>query len=375
MRVALVHSYYRSATPSGENVAVDRQAELLAAAGHEVHIVARHSDENAVRTSDKIRLAWQVARGTGPDPSGELRSFNPDIVHVHNLFPNFGTRWLSRWHGPLVATIHNYRPLCANALLLRDGQLCTLCPDGDKWAGVRHACYRESKLATIPVAIRNRSGPNHDALLQRAERVITLSPQAQQIYEGYGVPADKIRLLPHGLDANLIDPATQTENRWVSVGRLSPEKGWRWLIANWPRGKDLDIAGTGPMLAELQKSAPPNIHFLGSVDNDELRRRLPGYRGSVFAGTTPEGAYPLTAVEALAAGIPLLTRAGGAAARMVERWGCGSIFRDGHELSERLHQPTTPADRQTALDTFRDNFTTEAWLSGLLAIYRELVTR
>ena len=373
MRIALVHSYYRSENPSGENLAVDRQAELLASAGHEVQVVARHSDEVASRSSDKLRLAWQVASGAGADPSPELRSFNPDIVHVHNLFPNFGTRWLKVWPRPLVATAHNYRPLCANALLLRDGKLCTLCPDGDSWAGVRHACYRGSRVATIPLAIRNRSGVNHDALLHRADRIITLSPQSQQIYEGYGVPTKKIRLLPHGLDANPVDPATKMENRWVSAGRLSPEKGWRWLIANWPRDINLDVVGTGPMLVELQRLAPPNVRFLGTVDNDKLRRQLPNYRGSVFAGITPEGAYPLTAVEALAAGVPLLARESGAAAKMVERWECGSVFRDAEELSERLHQATPLADRRDVLHTFHENFTTESWLSGLMSIYRELL--
>jgi glycosyltransferase involved in cell wall biosynthesis len=374
MRIALVHSFYRSENSSGENIAVDRHAQVLQAAGHEVLVVARYSDDSAGRARDRARLAWQVATGTGSDPSKELQSFVPDIVHVHNLFPNFGTRWLRNWSGPLVATIHNYRPLCANALLLRDSKLCTLCPDGDRWAGVKHSCYRDSKIATLPLAIRNHSDPNQDQLLQRADRIIMLSPQAAQIYQKYGISAERMRLLPHGLDSNPTRSPQSGADRWLSVGRLSEEKGWRWLVENWPRDVDLDVVGTGPMLAELQELAPPSVRFLGSVDNEELRHLLPRYRGSIFAGITPEGAYPLTAVEALAAGVPLLAREGGAAAKMVERWGCGSIFRDGYEMSERLHQPTTPADRQTASHTFRDNFTTEAWLSGLLAIYRELVT-
>jgi glycosyltransferase involved in cell wall biosynthesis len=373
MRVALVHSYYRSETPSGENVAVDRQAELLAAAGHEVQIVARHSDEDAARSSDKLRLAWQVARGTGPDPSAELRAFNPDIVHVHNLFPNFGTRWLKAWQGPLVATVHNYRPLCANALLLREGKFCTLCPDGDKWAGVRHSCYRGSRVATIPLAIRNRSGVSHDALLQRANRVIMLSPRAESIYRRYGLPAEKLRQLPHGIDTATTGDSLESVDRWVSVGRLTSEKGWAWLVANWPADIGLDIFGAGPMRTELAAAAPASVRLLGEVSNDVLRAQLPRYQGAVFAGVAPEGC-PFSAIEALAAGLPLIARQDGAAADMVERWGCGSIFRDGYEMSRRLHQPTTPADRQTALHTFRDNFTTEAWLSGLLVIYRELVT-
>ena len=54
---------------------------------------------------------------------------------MHNLFPNFGTRWLKTWSGPLVTTLHNYRYACVNALLLRDNAWCTECPDGDRLAG------------------------------------------------------------------------------------------------------------------------------------------------------------------------------------------------------------------------------------------------
>jgi len=126
------------------------------------------------------------------------------------------------------------------------------------------------------------------------------------------------------------------------------------------------------MRTELQASAPASVRLLGEISNDELRQQLPRYQGAVFAGVAPEGC-PFSAIEALAAGLPLIARQDGAAADMVERWGCGSIFRDGYEMSARLRQLTTSADRQTALGTFRENFTTEAWLSGLLAIYRELV--
>src|SRR5207248_9522615 len=142
-RIALVHSYYSSRQPSGENVVVDAQAAALAEAGHEVRVVARRTDEEERRALHSVRAAWTVATGVGADPTDELRDFRPDVVPVHNLFPNFGTSWLGRWDGPVVATLHNFRPMCAAGTLYRNGEVCTACPDGEPMAAAKHACYRE----------------------------------------------------------------------------------------------------------------------------------------------------------------------------------------------------------------------------------------
>jgi len=50
-------------------------------------------------------------------PLKTIRRFRPDIVHIHNLFPNFGRRCVEDINVPVVHTVHNYRPLCANGLL------------------------------------------------------------------------------------------------------------------------------------------------------------------------------------------------------------------------------------------------------------------
>jgi len=39
-----------------------------------------------------------------------------------------GSNWLKRWSGPLVATLHNYRPACAAGTLFRDGKVCEIRP-------------------------------------------------------------------------------------------------------------------------------------------------------------------------------------------------------------------------------------------------------
>ena len=53
MRILVVHGRYRSEAPSGENIVVDQETAALRAAGHEVELFERHSDDIA---------SWSPAR-------------------------------------------------------------------------------------------------------------------------------------------------------------------------------------------------------------------------------------------------------------------------------------------------------------------------
>ncbi len=134
MRIALVHSFYHPRVPGGENSVVRDEAEALEAAGHEVLVVGAHTEDLENGPSYQLGSAYSVASGRGRSPIRKLEVWQPDVTHVHNTFPNFGRNWASDWGGPLVHTLHNFRPLCARAVLYRDGSHA-LCPDGEQMGG------------------------------------------------------------------------------------------------------------------------------------------------------------------------------------------------------------------------------------------------
>ena len=45
MRILLVHNYYGSSAPSGENKVFEAEKAMLERHGHEVEVYTRHSDE------------------------------------------------------------------------------------------------------------------------------------------------------------------------------------------------------------------------------------------------------------------------------------------------------------------------------------------
>lgn len=308
MRIALLHSFYSSAASSGENVVVMAQLEALASAGHDVVLIGRETDREQQHLSVyPVRAAWRTLTNRGPDPEPLLRRFQPDVVHIHNTVPNLGLQWLQRWNGAVVHTLHNYRPLCANGLLLRDGAYCSLCPDGKPWSAVEFGCYRESRVASLPIAVRNARGLAHNPLLNRSDALVVLSPTARGIYEHYGVAPDRLVTIPNGISrvhmGALTPPAVP---RWLAVGRLRAEKGFAALLEAWPLGQTLDIVGEGPERAELESMSVPGVRFLGPLPSDELRERMASYSGLVFPGVAVESALPLVVGEALEAGVPVI---------------------------------------------------------------------
>ena len=348
------------------------QVGALRAAGHEVQLISQHTDDVQHQPFYSARSALRVMTGRGTNPLGEIDDFGPDVVHVHNLFPNYAAAWLDQVKAPIVATLHNFRPLCANGLLFRDGKQCFSCPDGDSMAAVRHGCYHDSRIATIPLAVRNARGTHRDQLLRSAAALICLSATSASIYEQYGVGRGKLHVLPNGI----ADPNARREEangRWIAVGRLTPEKGFAALISAWPAGHALDIVGDGPG-ADMPASLPTGVRLLGSLPRDELLSSLPHYTGLVFPSACLE-MQPTVVLEAMAAGIPVVAKAGNAGADLIDECGGGGTYDSNAGLAEALRR--TADGRQAYGDlgrqAFEQRFGRAKWIEGLSDLYRGIL--
>lgn len=383
LHVAIVHSFYGSESPSGENQAVLDQAQALRAAGHQVSMVAARTDD--LRTSPLYtwRAGLTVTTGRGRSPLVPLARLRPDIVHVHNLFPNFGRSWVEKWPGPIVSTLHNYRPLCAVGTLHRDGALCTRCPDGDRWSGVRLGCYRGSRVATLPVSWANRRGVAADPLLRRADRLVALCERSRDLYVRFGLPEQRIALVPNFAGfrdpRRPVEPAADepdgTRSHWLYVGRLSEEKGILQLLRSWPAGEALDVIGSGPLESAVRAFASDTVRLIGGLPHGRLLERLPRYTGLVFPSVWPESAMPLVCQEALAAGVPVLALAGSAAGDSVRRDGTGAVFDAFDDMPRAL---ALARDRFTALrehcrQVHAARYTARAWMTAVEVVYQEAI--
>lgn len=383
MRIAVVHSYYSSRVPSGENVVVDLQIDALRRAGHEVAVVARHTDELEQARSYPLRAGWRAATGAGDSPLAELRAIDPDVVHLHNLFPNLGRTWVQRLEAPLVTTLHNYRPICPAATLFRDGHSCTICPDTHtRRAAVTYACFKDSRAQTLPVALGTRF--ERDPLLLRANRLVTLNDDMRATYARYGVPESRLVTVPNFVPS--APSGGQHEGDfWLFVGRLTHDKGIVELVRQWPVGRRLVVVGDGPQGADVRQlvrsAGTSDIEFLGQRPHDEVRDLLASARGLVFPSLWPEG-LPTVYLEALSAGLPVLAWPQSVVGTLVAQHGTGIVATGAATagspgtLAEDLDRADAefPHLHEHCRAVFDAHYTDAAWLRAIEAVYGDVRT-
>ena len=108
MKILLVHNFYGSSAPSGENTVYVAERELLRQHGHTVIEFTRHSDEIINRG---IFGAVQGALATPWNPFSKrtlqsvLRKEKPDVMHVHNTFPLLSPSIFHATKGLRTATV------------------------------------------------------------------------------------------------------------------------------------------------------------------------------------------------------------------------------------------------------------------------------
>jgi glycosyltransferase involved in cell wall biosynthesis len=377
MRVAIVNSFYQTGSPSGENQAVISQAEALESAGHSVKLVSQHSDDfdtNGVHY--RAASAWRVATGRGASPEAQIAEFQPDIVHIHNLFPNWGYRWIEKISAPVVRSVHNYRPICAAGTLYRDGAPCDLCPTKNSLHGLAHKCYRGSFVATIPLAIATaQSFPDH-YVSRNVARTIFLSEHQRQTYEDLSGKLESTAVVPNFVpDLGVLGRQNREVGGWCYVGRISEEKGVFDLVESWPQGIALAIHGDGPGREELLERLTDDIEYRGPIPNDRVHEVLSDHQGLVFPSKVAE-VSPLTYMESLRAARPVVAFGANAAARDIRENGGrgGQVFDTWAELPGALDAVKNNVEaRDDARAVYEEKFSVDAWLSAIHRVYESVL--
>src|SRR5262245_11875317 len=207
-------------------------------------------------------------------------------------------------------TLHNFRLVCANGQLFRDGRPCETCVGSHPWHGVRHKCWRGSRALTVPaaatIALHRRLGTWTGAV----DLYLALNQFARGRLVAGGLPAEKVAVKPNftGDPGRRAAPAAGSATV-MFVGRLSREKGVDVLLEAWARLGEgsvrLVVVGDGPLRADLERRAGDGVTFTGRLDPVDVRRRMLGARAVVVPSAWYEG-QPMVVLEALAAGLPVV---------------------------------------------------------------------
>jgi starch synthase len=243
-----------------------------------------------------------------------LEDFAPDIVHIHNPHPAGALAKVAgaclRLDVPYVISTHGFVEF----------------DDFSKGFG--------SPAWQKPLLERFVRRPLVE-VARNAARILMLSPYEEPILRGMGVPADRLGVVPNGVDRYFLDEPSDAERRRLVARFNLPEDRTRLLfVGNHTVNKGLDvllkslplmkepgatiIAGAIRSKAENEKLIrssgltlqDPRFLFTDFITKEELRAL---YR-SVDLFTFPSRAdtLPLVILEAMASGLPVVaTNVGG----------------------------------------------------------------
>jgi glycosyltransferase involved in cell wall biosynthesis len=388
MRVLLVHNRYRSGNPSGENRVVDQESEELASAGHEVRRFEKDSDEierwsAGQKTLLPARVVW--SRESRRELAAELRGYRPDVVHVHNTFPLLSAAVLYACRDasvPVVATIHNYRLLCASGDFMRQGAVCHDCMHKLPVRGAFHGCYRGSRAATAPLVVANIA--HRKAWRSLVSAYVFVSAGQRDLHLALDLPPSRVFVQHNMIPYRDIHPVARSPVL-AYIGRLDQNKGVRLLMAAWDRylgsyprtGLRLVIAGVGSLESEVAAwaSARPSAEMLGLIPSSQVRELMSRAR-AVLAPSVWEEPFGLVVAEAMAAGTPAIAADHGSFTELITPGADGVLFQPGDPaaLADAIADVAAQPEKyetygRRARETYEQKFNPDHSLKHLLEIY------
>ncbi|MDJ0664459.1 MAG: glycosyltransferase family 4 protein [Acidimicrobiia bacterium] len=356
LRILMLHNRYL--IHGGEDVSTEAQVELLRNAGHEVVLVEESNERVAqigkARTAS--RAIW--SRESYRRVSGILEESKFDVMHVQNWFPLLSpsVHYAAHRAGvPMVQSLRNFRLVCPQGMLFRDGGVCTDCVGRSvAWPGVRHRCYRNSAPGTAVIATMSTGHRWAGTWNRRVWRYVTPSQYARSIYVDAGWDSTAIEVIPNFIYP---DPGEGPGDGGYAVfaGRLDPVKGLDTLLAAWEQGGieyPLKIAGAGPLKERVAAIATRNRHieYVGMLDEADYAR-LVGRASFAVVPTLGIETFGRVAAESLAKGTPAVVADHGGLSEIVSDGQTGLLFPPGDvtALVDRIRSLVADPQRLSAM--------------------------
>ena len=240
-------------------------------------------------------------------------------------------------------------------------------------------------------------------ILEDASRVIALTQKEANQYHQFGVPTDKINLVPNGIDLSEYDclpikgsfkkrfHLCDEEQIILYLGRISPEKGIDFLIRAFSvlltgyKGR-LRLVIAGPddgylrQLVSLVTSLgiSNSVLFTGLLSSNE---KVSAYvDASIVVNVEPANVFGLVPLEAAACSTPVIVSDGNAIKDLVKQGNFGYVVHYGNirELANIMHTMLTEKVRlaqmgKNGLTFVKKNLGWNSTIKQLEKVYSDVI--
>ena len=357
MRI-LMTSYEFPPIGGGGAAVVAGLSRELAASGHEIDLVTMsfqdHPREEVVDGVHLYRVpclrkakhscstpeAFSYLAGAMPTIHRLLTKHQYDVAHAHFILPDGLLAWqIKRYSGlPYVITAH-----------------------GSDVPG-----YNPHRLRAAHQIVR----PVWKAIVHGASRVICPSEILEQLVLAQRPGPHKTVVIPNGLQVGPYTPRALSP-RVLMVTRMLERKGVQYVLealAQSPISAEVNIVGDGPYLPELRRRAEAlrsPAKFWGWLDNRSPELRDIYESSGIFLLPSEAENFPIVLLEAMAAGLAIVTTEGTGCAEVVGDAGLLVPVRDSRAIARALKLLVEDADLRQRLGAaarrrIEDNFTWRA---------------
>lgn len=265
---------------------------------------------------------------------------NETIIHIHGWTKSLSSSIFSiiyKMNFKMVLTLHDYFTACPNGgyFNYKKNEICLYMPLSFKC--IKCNCDSRNYGYKIYRIVRQFVQNKIVKLPKKIGNVITISDFSEEILKK--TLYNKIFIYrvdnPIDLDENPIYVDHTKNQYYLYVGRISKEKGvdiFCKAISNLNlKGV---VVGDGDQKHFLEKEYP-NINFVGWKNSQEVKEYMKKAKALIFPSRWYEGA-PLTPLEAMQYGIPLITSDCNAAVDYVKNSENGISYHTYEELCDVL---------------------------------------
>ncbi|GAB1858546.1 glycosyltransferase family 4 protein [Flavobacteriaceae bacterium MHTCC 0001] len=312
MKILLIHNKYGKF--SGEEAVVNTQIALLKDRGYDVITYFRSSEELEKMTNGKLKAFFTAFYNS--KSIKELQKLiskeQPDIVHIHNLYPLISPAilpTLKKMGVSVVMTVHNYRLLCPNGLFYTNGSICEKCTGVGKELNCIAQNCEGSLFKSTGYALRNLWSRTKKYYLNNVDAYLCLTEFQKKKLISNQFEAKKCLVTPNIYNKTIenIEYDINKRHYIAFAGRLSPEKGLPILMAAAKQLPNIPFRLAGAMREGYDSvlEIPDNVELLGMLNADQMKTFYTNARLYLHTSLCYEG-FPMVFPEAMAYKLPII---------------------------------------------------------------------